>query len=250
MTSQRYFDAIDATWPAAETQEVGPFLVRDGRDATGATGGKRVSAASLRDTSFAPTDIEAVEAAQTDMGQAPLFMIRGGAEGADAALDDALAARGYGLIDPVSLYAAPVAALTGETPPTVSTFCIWEPLAIQRDIWAAGGIGPARMAIMERATTPKTSLFGRMKDYPAGTGYVAVHNDIAMLHAMEVLPEQRRKGWGRYAMRRAALWAQEQGATEMTLLCVKDNTAANRLYSSLGMSVTENYHYRIFQGGK
>ncbi|MGH1459940.1 MAG: GNAT family N-acetyltransferase [Paracoccaceae bacterium] len=242
----RYFDVIDATWPASSTQHIGGFVVRDGRDASGRSGGKRVSAASQTGAQFDPADIDAVEAAQRAMGQTPLFMIRGG----DTALDSALAARGYSVMDPVTLYAAPIDAMIGDPPPKVSTFCIWEPLAIQRDIWAAAGIGPARMAIMERAGAPKTSILGRMKDHPAGTAFVAIHDGIAMVHAMEVLPEQRRQGWGRYAMRRAAIWAREHGATEMTLLCVKDNAAANGLYSSIGMAPVGEYHYRSLHGGE
>ena len=107
--------------------------------------------------------------------------------------------------DPVTVYAAPAAALASEPPPPVTTFEVWPPLAIQAEIWAAGGIGPARLAVMERAAGPKTTILGRCADRPAATAYVAVHGTVAMLHALEVADRFRRRGLGRHIMRAAAV---------------------------------------------
>ena len=49
----------------------------------------------------------------------------------------------------------------------------------------------------------------------------------------------------RRMMRRAATWAQEQGATHMSVIYTQENEAANGLYTSLGMALTGTYHYRI-----
>jgi GNAT superfamily N-acetyltransferase len=65
-----------------------------------------------------------------------------------------------------------------------------------------------------------------------------------MVHALEVLPHQRRKGVARWAMRQAAFWAQSQSATTLTVLCTQENFAANQLYGSLGMQLVGQYHYR------
>jgi GNAT superfamily N-acetyltransferase len=142
-----------------------------------------------------------------------------------------------------------VAQLTDVQIPRVTTFAMWEPLAIIRETWAAGGIGPARQAVMERVAGPKTAILGRHNDKPAGAGFCAIHDGTAMVHALEVPPHQRRNGMGAWMMRQAAFWAAEQGATEITVLCTKRNEAANGLYASLGMALVGQYHYRILSNG-
>ncbi|MCD1624797.1 MAG: GNAT family N-acetyltransferase [Paracoccaceae bacterium] len=228
------YNVIDGTWPAAATKQTGPFLLRRGDG-----GGQRVSAA----TALAPASNNAIDAAETAMlamGQPRLFQIRAG----DDALDAALAARGYAVVDPVNLYLAPVAQLLTDQPPPITTFALWEPLAIQIDIWAKGGIGPGRIAVMHRAKGPKTSILGRLNDHPGGTAFVAIHDNIAMVHAIEVLPHQRQQGMARWFMRSAALWAQEHGTTHIAVVCTRANRAANALYASLGMALVGQYHYR------
>ena len=65
-----------------------------------------------------------------------------------------------------------------------------------------------------------------------------------MVHALEILPHQRRQGLGRWMMRGAAIWAAEQGAQTMAVLCTCDNAGANALYCGLGMDPAGGYHYR------
>nr|WP_236628254.1 MULTISPECIES: GNAT family N-acetyltransferase [unclassified Sulfitobacter] len=225
--------AIDGTWPAARRWEEGPWTLREGKG-----GGQRVSAASAHGV-IAPDDIAAAEAAMKDVGQKPLFMVL--AE--DRALDTMLAERGYAVKDPVNLWKAPIAALTNKAIPRVTAFAIWEPLAIMEDIWASAGIGPARLAVMHRAAC-KTSILARWNEKPAGVGFAAVHEGVCMVHAIEVLPHQRRQGVAGWIMRRAAFWAAEQGAQDIAVLCVKENEAANALYRSMGFERVEGYHYR------
>ena len=46
----------------------------------------------------------------------------------------------------------------------------------------------------------------------------------------------------------AARWARTQGATHMAVLCTKANEGANALYTSLGLEVVGQYHYRFLKG--
>lgn len=232
--AQTLYDVVEATWPPASTREVGPFTVREG-----AGGGKRVSAATARQT-VTVDDLPQAEAAMLALGQTPLFMIRQGDEALDALLDSL----GYSVIDPVNMYSAPVSLFSGFDIPRVATFVIWEPLAIMLDIWTAGGIGPGRINVMKRAPGPKTGILGRQNDSPAATGFVAMHDRIAMIHALEVLPHQRRAGMGRYMMFEAARWAVDNGADQIAVICTKANKGANGLYASLGMTLVGEYHYR------
>lgn len=224
---------IDATWPAAAIDDIDGWTIR-----TGKGGGSRVSAATAL---WEDAKIDPAEAAMTSRGQTPLFMIRRGEE----RLDQALEARGYRIKDPVTYYSAPVAAIATERPPPVTCFSAWPPLAVQADIWDAGGIDDARLSIMGRVTKPKTSFLGRMNDTPAGSAFVALHEGTAMLHAIEVASGLRRLGMGRHLIRAAAFWAQDRGATEIALLVTTANKSANALYTSLGMLPVEGYHYRI-----
>lgn len=236
ISPDRIFETIEATWPPLRVIEVGPWRLREG-----AGGGKRVSAASPRAT-VGMADVPQAEAAMRDLGQVPLFMIRRG----DEALDSLLAARGYGAVDPTEALVAPVAALTDHPIPPVTAFDVWEPLAIMEEIWANGGIGPARLAVMHRAAI-KTAIFARAKDRPAGTAFAGLHDSIAMVHAVEVLPAFRRQGLAQWIMRAAAFWAEKRGAETLAVLCTRANAPAQALYSALGFQPCCGYHYRMLQ---
>ncbi|MCQ0092448.1 N-acetyltransferase [Roseovarius sp. M141] len=225
---------VQATWPAYAQQSLGPWILRDGRG-----GGKRASAA----TACGPVthaDLAAAEVAMRAMGQRPCFMIRDG----DAAIDALLAQASYEVIDPVAMYAAPLVDLAMDTPEPTASFHIWEPLAIQREIWAGGGIGPARVAVMNRVHGAKTALLGRKDGRAAATGFAAIHDGMAMVHALEVLPVYRRQGTARALMLEAARWAAPLGARYLAVVCTEANTAANALYASMGMHRVGRYHYR------
>lgn len=225
---------IEATWPAAATRAHGAWLIRDGQG-----GGKRVCAASPL-PGWQATDLTQAEVAMAQLGQPSLFVLYPGDDELDAVLDQ----QGYGVIDPVVAYAAPVAQISEVPPEKMTTFPHWPPMAIATDLWAEAGIGSARIAVMERVIGPKTVILGRSRDRAAGVAFVAVHKSIAMLHGLEVTPSQRRQGSAHNILRAAALWAQQNGADTVSLVVTEANENARRLYASLGMSVVGQYHYR------
>lgn len=230
--------ALEATWPPASATRLGPFTLREG-----AGGGSRVSAATA-EAAAGPDDIAAATAAMRAAGTPPLFRLRPELCPWDATLDAALEASGHLRHDPTVFYAAPVAALAPEPLPRLRAFAIWPPLAIQRDLWAEAGIGPARLAVMARAAEPRAALLAREADRVAGTAFVALHGPLAMLHAMEVTPGLRRRGAARNMMRRAAEWAARAGAHWLALAVTEANAPARSLYEALGMRACGGYHYR------
>ena len=232
MTPEALTALIDATWPAAQIQTQGPVTLRQG-----AGGGNRVSAATVA-PGWQPADIEAAEKAMAAMGQPPLFMVRAGEEALDAHLDS----RGYVVRDATRLYLADARALAIDTPGM--TYTLWPPLAIQRELWATGGIDAARLAIMERAIGSKTTILGRLGWRSAGTAFVAMGDGRAMLHALEVTKEARRQGLGVAILRASALWAAENGANELAILVTVANEAANSLYIRSGAKLAGGYRYR------
>ena len=228
-------EACEATWPPAETKRVGAWVIRDG-----AGGGKRVSAAT-ENWPTTEADLPTAEKAMRDLSMDPLFQIRHG----DEHLDDMLEKHGYDIIDPVNFWVIEASELTREELPPVSAFSIWPSLSIMNELWDAGGIGEARRAVMERADCPKTGLLARTDDKPSGVGFVGIHNDIAMAHALHVDEKLRRQGAGQNLLKQAAKWADEQGAKYLALIVTQGNHAANPLYANLGMHLVGHYHYRI-----
>ena len=233
-TASQIFATLEATWPPASTRRLGPWTIR-----TGQGGGRRVSAT----TGAATADIKAAEAAMFALNQPALFMIRD----SDAALDQALNNSGYRIFAPTSLFCCPIETLASQPVPPMTALSIWPPLAIMNEIWAAGAIDAPRRAIMTRAKSPKTAIFSRAKDRPAGCAFVAIHHDIAMIHVIEVTSSLRRNGAALNIMRAAAHWAQDQGARHFSLAVTDANLAAIGLYSKLGLTVVGHYHYRIRQ---
>lgn len=225
---------VEATWPPAGRRACGPFVLRDG-----AGGGQRVSAASVEGP-FTEADLSAAIAAMAQ----PLFVVWPGRGPAEADLDMALAARGFARHDPVVAYAAPVSRLAGEVP-HLTAFPHWPPLEAARAIWGEGGIGPARLAVMDRVTGPKAAVLGRIADRAAGAAFVACDGPEAMVHALEVRPAARRAGLGGHLLRAAANWAAEQGATRLSLVVTERNLAARTLYARAGMDLVGQYHYRL-----
>lgn len=232
---QTLYEVIDGTWPATTVSHTGPWCIREG-----AGGGQRVSAA----TALGPLtskDIAKAEAAMLALGQPKLFMVRQNED----ALDQTLEAAGYVIHDPVNAYVAPVSLFKDKHPPRVCALLAWEPLAIMLDIWAKGGIGPGRVGVMHRAHGPKTGLIGRLNDHPAAAAFCAIHDGVAMVHALEVLPHQRQQNMGKYAIYELAHWAARNGASHISLVVTRANIAGNALYTSLGMTCVGQYHYRL-----
>ncbi|MFA9231147.1 MAG: GNAT family N-acetyltransferase [Microgenomates group bacterium] len=231
-----FFQAMDATWPAAKSWRSGPWTLREGLG-----GGKRVSAATVHGD-WTTLDIPLAEAAMRDLGQSALFMV----QPQDTVLDEHLAQLNYKVVDPVLAYSAPIKSLTETNAVPLTAFSHWPPMAITREVWADAGIGPARLAVMDRVLGHKTALLARAPggDRVCGAGFVAMHDRVAVLHALEVNPAFRRQGSAQNMIRAAAHWAQDLGADSFALAVTTANAQARRLYEGLGMSVIGGYHYR------
>ena len=226
--------AIDVTWPAAEFSRVQGWTLR-----RGAGGGKRVSAAT------GSGDVAEAGAVMRAWGQVPMFSLIP----EHVALDAELAGLGYRIVDPVALYVGLAEALVGEQSHIAAAYtCAFRP-AVMEEIWATGGIGPDRLAIMDRVTVPKAFLMSRADDTPAGVAFAAVDGPVAMIHAIEVLPHLRRKGAARLLIEAAARFAVEHEARWLALAVTEANEGANALYTALGMQVAGHYHYRVHPEG-
>jgi GNAT superfamily N-acetyltransferase len=217
----RLFRVLEATWRAASLREDAGWTLREG-----AGGGSRVSAGTAGPGARA-------------QGAPPLVQVRPW----DGALDAELAALGYRAFDESVLYLASAERIAGAMP-HASVYWSAERLAVMEEIWQAGGTSPARLGVMDRAPGPKTFLLCRAGDRAAGTGFAVIAEGVAMVHAIEVLAELRRKGVARLLMRGAASWAAQNGAGWLALAVTAANAEARALYESLGMEEAARYHYR------
>jgi ribosomal protein S18 acetylase RimI-like enzyme len=224
--------ALEATWPPAEVLRLGPWRLRLGEG-----GGSRVSSATLEGPMG---EVAAAEAAMRGFGQRPLFMVREGEQD----LDRALAARGYAVLSPSLLMAAPIAEVAHSVADVTTIDCT-APLVAMEELWREGGIGPARLAVMARAPQPKAYFLGRLDERPAGVAFVACAGQVAMVHALHVSPRFRRRRLGARLSRAAAAWGAAQGAETFALAVEESNAAARTLYEALGLQVAARYHYRI-----
>jgi len=228
------FQAIDGTWPAYALHSAGVWTLREGRGA-----GQRVSAASTICKARKQDIIQAADLMKK-MGQTPLFMVRG----EQPELDELLEGFGYKVVDPVDVLMMRTADLAYYEKTALEVVFTKYPLAILAEIWRGGGIDAPRLEVMCRAAEPKTCLFSRYDNHPAGAGFIACHNKIAMVHAVEILEHARRKGVAESMMRGAGWWAMQQGVEWFTCLATSENTPAQRLYRKMGMEVATRYHYR------
>lgn len=228
------FETLARTWPAAETRRVGAWLARRGEG-----GGRRVSCATA-EAEGAAEDVEAVEATMRGWGQTPLVMVRAG----EAALDAALAARGWAAADPTLMLAGETAALAEGPRPEEAIDCE-APLACMATLWEEEGVGPGRRAVMERAAGPKTWLLGRRGQTLGATAFVGLHGEVVMIHGLAVAGAVRRRGLGALMTRAAASWGAERGATTLALAVTEANAPARALYGRLGMREAARYHYRV-----
>lgn len=225
--------AFELTWPAAEYADAGGFRVGRGMGA----GGRVSSARAAGD--WTEDDIDAAVAVHESWDQRPLFRV----PDSDTHLIAALNGKGFALENPTAIMEIESAALTGCDLPPVTAFEIWPPLAIQRDIWSAGNIGPARQAVMGRVPTPRTSILGRVEDRAAGALFVAICQGVAMVHCVEVLSPWRRRKLAVWMMQRAGIWASENGAGRVGLAVSRPNLPATALYRHLGFHEVAGYGY-------
>ncbi len=231
-TQAELFEAIDATWAPFAFHLHNGWLIREGMG-----GGQRVSAATL----LADTDNPDIASAADKMhalGQKSLFMLRN----SDGALDADLSELAYKTVDPVAILITPTANLLNMPPRQTHAVNTTEaPGAKAKAIWKSGGIDQPRLNVMERVKGAKTYLSaGDM-----GVAFAACYKGIAMVHAVEVSKNHRRKGIANALMYQAAIWAKNEGCAWVAVLTVRANTPACALYNRLGMKEAAAYHYRL-----
>ncbi len=234
--AERLVEALEATWPPAEIAQIGGWRLR-----RGIGGGSRVSSVRPLGDPGEPVDgaIAKAERIMRGWGQRPLFQLTD----ADAALAAELSARSYAVKDPTVFMAAPAEALAARDLAPVRQVECAAPLAAMEAIWALDDVGPARLAVMERAKGPKTYFALRLKDRIAGVAFVAVDRDVALLHALVVDPALRRCGVGVASAIASARFGLSHGTETLALAVTEANAPALALYRGVGLVQCGGYRY-------
>lgn len=227
--------ALAETWPPAQTRSFGAWTARRGDG-----GGSRVSALTADDGATLDAQFDAACALAHEWGQPLLAQIAPG----QGALDSALAAKGWTAADETSLMVAALAAVPELHEADRIIARVRTPLAALDDLWARGGVGLARRAVMARAAVAKERFLIRERERPAGAVFAAMSGDVVMLHALHVEPEFRRSGAGRAAVRAVADWGAAAGAAWIGLAVTQVNHAAIGLYHGMGLRPVGAYRYR------
>ncbi|MEM7529291.1 MAG: GNAT family N-acetyltransferase [Pseudomonadota bacterium] len=240
----RFAAASDATWPGETVGSLGDWRLRFTHGA-----GSRAASAWAAGPADRPLGdaVTAVEAAYAEQGLTPRFQLWPGDEALDSHLED----RGYRAYDRSHLMARSLEEPlpVPQSPPTpdgreTMAIDVRTPLAVLDDIWAMGGIGPARRSVLARAPGLKAIFLGRVGMRPAGATAVVLDGKVAVTQALYVMPEARRCGLGAVLLRAGASFAKDSGADVMAHSVVAGNDAAITLYQRLGFQIFGSYHYR------
>ena len=81
----------------------------------------------------------------------------------------------------------------------------------------------------------------RVGGEPVGRLWLCTLDPMAFVYDVEVLEDQRRKGYGAAIMNAGALWSREQGHAVLGLNVFAHNPGARALYDRLGYFVTQDY---------
>jgi GNAT superfamily N-acetyltransferase len=229
------------TVPAPRNGFDGPFVVRAFAGGTG-----RANAASSLDPAPDP-DLDAritrIEARYAALGLPARFRSTPLDPPGLAAL---LAARGYEPLDETLILLAPINAIAA---PDTAAEARSAPDADWMAVTATAEHQSARRRQEKEGTAPLLTVPGawitlRDGGAAAAVASVVVAGDLAGYFDLAVRPEHRRKGLAARAVRAAAEWAREQGATWLFCQVSATNTASLALNAALGLR--EAYRYTYF----
>ncbi|HTZ35288.1 MAG TPA: GNAT family N-acetyltransferase [Stellaceae bacterium] len=171
----------------------------------------------------------------------------------DAAIDAALAARGYtaegesciiaGPLDPVIAAATPFGGIDGvrlEPQPGAAWLAAMARLQGQAPAFAA-----VYARIVGSLAVPAAFAELAAEGEPAALAYGIVHRGMLCFESVVTAANHRRKGYSRRVLGALAAWAQRRGLGLATLQVEASNTPARTLYHAIGMTQElHRYHYR------
>lgn len=230
-------------WPALRQAERDGWLLRQARGHT-----KRANSVHA----ILPGDrplADVIAWAETCYARAGLATIFRLTPLSPEALEDALAARGYVLVEPSLVQVtdmqsgwsyAPDVMLTDLDDPTWLT-------AFAR----ADGLSTAQQATLHAmlaAIVPNATL-ARIEQHGEAVafGMAVAERGYVSFYDMLTRSDHRRRGHGRRIMESLMAWGRDHGARRGALQVVEANAPARALYASFGFSTVYGYRYRVLR---
>ncbi len=232
-----------AVWRPLETHDVDGWLV-------GMSGGftrRANSVLALAEPRDVPAAVKEVEHLYKAAGQPAIFRVC--AQTQPEELDDLLARRGYREVAPTLVLvrgdleeeAAPFElgglTLTVSESPDDGWVARW------LDVKTAAPVDHRRAAALLDGSRA-LYLTARDADGPVGVVRAALVDDWVALSCLAVDARRRRRGIGRALTRAALAEARTRGARRAFLQVEEANEAAVEMYTGLGFTPAERYHYR------
>lgn len=181
-----------------------------------------------------------------DRGLPPIFRLTSLA--CPPGLDDALATRGYHIVDPTLVLHLDLA--NASLPPRSGPLrhaSLDEWLRLYTRLSGTRPDDAAKHAEILRAIA-LSPLFASLYDVEGeavACGLAVLEGDLGGLFDLMTDPARRRQGHGTALVAGMLHWAAGAGARHAYLQVVRDNEPARRMYQRLGFREAYHYHYRV-----
>lgn len=167
-----------------------------------------------------------------------------------AALDRALAERGYRIDAPVTLLTAKAATPTEERAPrgvtvSVDTSLSRDWLAVLSATSEPGTDVAHETSLLPGIDLPHVFVTVFADDEPEAIGRAVVEGGWTGIFNMATKPQARRHGVARQVLSAISGWADAHAAPQLYLQVERSNVGARALYDSAGFTELATYHYRV-----
>jgi ribosomal protein S18 acetylase RimI-like enzyme len=232
-------------WPGTESEPLGEWTMRAARGFT-----HRANSVLAAGDPGLPLDraLDRATAWYAERGLPAALQLD-----ADDPLDQELAARGWTVRAAALTQTAPLAPLVDDAAATAAGVLLSrEPgadwLSRYRRMTGPELAGTALAVLTGGPSVWFATVPGGQGEPPAAIGRCVVDGRWAGLAALEVAPEQRRRGLARAVTAALARAAADEGADLAYLQVEPDNPGAIALYERLGFRTHHRYHYRLRPG--
>ncbi|WP_082126663.1 GNAT family N-acetyltransferase [Allosalinactinospora lopnorensis] len=223
-------DRVCRDWPSAEVHVRGGWRLGHSEGVT-----KRANSAIALG---GDVSVEAMERFYRSRGSAPCVQVWP----ENAELGAALAARGYGVVDPTLVMARELA----ERPAATSAVTVSaRPGEAWRALWREADVPSERIGALHRILDRVPAMGYGLHDSGLARGCVALNGDWAGVYGMVTRPRARGSGLAGQIVAALLGWAHDKGARNAYLLVTEANAGARRLYRRSGFTVVDRYHYRV-----
>jgi GNAT superfamily N-acetyltransferase len=233
-------EAAFESWPALETQTRAGWLLRFGKGYTKRANSANAGAKALQ---LDEAEITSIEDAYRERGLRPTFRLV--SDPALTGTDSLLIERGYRITDlSLVMTASLAAAAPSEDLCFLNDPAAW--LELFQQISGKPIEGQAvHLEILRRITHPSAYAVKYQNGTPVSCGLAVLANGCLGLFDIATAATHRGQGLASELCRGLLEWGRGTGAQSAYLQVVGANTAAIRLYESLGYRYAYHYWYRI-----